>query len=116
MTAVPKTNAIPEPTATEASYPNINSAGVTKNEPPIPKKPKRMPTTSPKPTNSAIISGDAPKISRLLTSTGVTPDQQVQQPRSDQFFDPPIPHVEDDRLDEDRPDDESRLWVPRRHR
>src|SRR6056297_271853 len=115
MTAVPKTNAIPEPTATEASYPSINSAGVTRNEPPIPKKPKRMPTTSPNPTNNAIISGELPKISRLL-STRLTPDEEIHQPRPDHPFESSVAHIEDDRLEEDCTDQQRCLWVPARHR
>jgi len=65
--------------------------------------------------NSAIISGELPKMSRLLISTVFTPDQQIHQPRSDQLFESTIPHIENDRLDEDRSDDEGRLGVPRRY-
>jgi len=43
ITAVPNTNVIELPIATGAGYPRMSSAGVTRNDPPIPKEPEEHP-------------------------------------------------------------------------
>src|SRR6056297_1788957 len=87
-----------------------SSAGVTRKEPPIPKKPKSTPISRPKPTNSASIATLIPNSAIVLAR------ESVDQFLADRLFYRPVAHVEDHRLDEDEADQRRRLRPGRKPR
>src|SRR6056297_1187502 len=80
-----------------------SSAGVTRKDPPIPKKPNRMPIRRPKPTNSASIATLIPNSAIVLTR------ESVDQFLADRLFERAVADVEDHRLHENHADQTRRL-------